>query len=112
MPDNTDINKLGSLPTYKMNSLVKPVTSCRFCRYYDYEGRRGGNCNKLQVHVSAGWSACSYAVAPFAPSWEYIGDLSTLFHDRVAVSERQSEKFLEPIIQRRKSFSLSSFHEA
>lgn len=50
---------------------VNPVASaCRSCRYYTPEGRRGGNCEQLGVHVRSTWKACSLAIPPFAPSWE------------------------------------------
>ncbi|WP_162182944.1 hypothetical protein [Neosynechococcus sphagnicola] len=44
--------------------------TCRHCRYYTPEGRRGGQCQQLSAPVSGGWKACSLAIPPFAPSWE------------------------------------------
>jgi hypothetical protein len=44
--------------------------SCRHCRYYRLEGKRGGQCQMLGVPVRGLWPACGLAVAPFAPSWE------------------------------------------
>ncbi|EAZ92594.1 hypothetical protein [Crocosphaera chwakensis] len=48
------------------------TSSCRFCRYYQTEGRRGGMCQQLGVPVRAEWKACSLAVAPFTHTWESL----------------------------------------
>lgn len=48
------------------------TSSCRFCRYYQTEGRRGGVCQQLGVPVRAEWKACSLAVAPFTNTWESL----------------------------------------
>ena len=54
------------------------VSSCRSCRYYTPEGRRGGLCQQLGAPVSSHWKACSLAFPPFAPSWEHLEELVTL----------------------------------
>ncbi len=43
---------------------------CRYCRYYDPQGRRGGMCQKLSAPVRGDWQACSLANAAFLPTWE------------------------------------------
>ncbi|MEL4895983.1 hypothetical protein [Crocosphaera sp. Alani8] len=48
------------------------TSSCRFCRYYQTEGRRGGMCQQLGVPVRSEWKACSLAVAPFTQPWESL----------------------------------------
>jgi hypothetical protein len=57
---------------------MKPIkfltSSCRYCRHYQPEGRRGGMCQQLGASVQAGWKACSLALPPFAPSWETLED--------------------------------------
>ncbi|MDX2097511.1 MAG: hypothetical protein SFW36_07010 [Leptolyngbyaceae cyanobacterium bins.59] len=45
-------------------------SSCRHCRFYVPEGRRGGTCQQLDVPVQSCWKACSLSLPPFAPSWE------------------------------------------
>jgi hypothetical protein len=50
------------------SSLMSPstqVSTCRYCRSYQVEGRRGGHCNKLNVTVQSRWSACSLAEPTF-----------------------------------------------
>jgi len=42
-------------------SVPKP-SSCKHCKYYNYEGRRGGQCRLLNVPVRANWSACPLGV--------------------------------------------------
>jgi len=48
------------------------ISACRLCRYYQPEGRRGGTCQQLGVPVKACWKACSFALPPFATSWESL----------------------------------------
>ncbi|MDJ0508425.1 MAG: hypothetical protein QNJ64_04090 [Crocosphaera sp.] len=48
------------------------ASSCRYCRYYQTEGRRGGMCQQLGVPVRAQWKACSLAAAPFTHHWESL----------------------------------------
>jgi hypothetical protein len=54
------------------------VSSCRACRYYAHEGRRGGFCQQLGAPVSSQWKACSLAFPAFAPSWEHLEGLVNL----------------------------------
>lgn len=46
------------------------TSSCRYCRYYQSEGRRGGNCQQLGVAVQGQWKACMLAASPFNSVWE------------------------------------------
>jgi hypothetical protein len=48
------------------------TSSCRYCRYYKTEGRRGGMCQQLGVPVQANWKACAFAIPPFASTWESL----------------------------------------
>jgi hypothetical protein len=58
---------------------IKVLTSaCRYCRHYKPEGRRGGLCQQLGAPVLASWKACSFALPPFAPSWESLEDVWSL----------------------------------
>jgi hypothetical protein len=52
-----------------MNSVDRPVSACRRCQFYTPEGRRGGQCQLLNVSVQGSWSACTLSAAPFAPTW-------------------------------------------
>lgn len=42
------------------------TSSCRYCRYYKPQGRRGGICDRLQVAVESNWKACILAIPPFS----------------------------------------------
>ncbi len=55
-----------------MKTSTCPISTCRACRFYAPEGRRGGQCQQLGAPVSGRWKACSLAFPPFAPSWETI----------------------------------------
>lgn len=46
------------------------ISTCRHCRHYQLEGRRGGNCQQLGALVQGGWKACALAVPTFVQSWE------------------------------------------
>ncbi len=56
----------------KSNCLASTCESCRYCRYFTPEGRRGGYCEQLGVPVQSKWKACMLALPPFAPSWETL----------------------------------------
>jgi hypothetical protein len=57
----------------KAMKLIKSLTStCRCCRYYQPQGRRGGMCEKLSAPVQGVWKACPFALAAFVTSWETL----------------------------------------
>ena len=56
------------------------TSSCRYCRYYQSEGRRGGICRQLNVPVQGQWSACAVAARPFAATWQGLEDVVHLEH--------------------------------
>ena len=58
---------------------ITPLTStCRYCRYYQPEGRRGGQCHKLSAPVEALWKACPLALPAFSTYWETLEDAWSL----------------------------------
>lgn len=67
---------MSASPLLMTNSSMKITncltSSCRHCRYYQTQGRRGGMCQQLGVPVRAEWKACSLAAAPFATPWESL----------------------------------------
>ena len=50
-----------------MNEIEPGISTsvCRYCRFYQSEGRRGGSCQKLGVRVESNWEACTLASSPF-----------------------------------------------
>ena len=56
------------------------TSSCRYCRYYQSEGRRGGTCQQLSVPVQAQWKACTLAASPFNSTWEKLEQVVSLEH--------------------------------
>ena len=54
------------------------ISSCRYCRYYSPEGRRGGVCQQLGVPVQGSWKACALAVSPFANEWQNLEEIALL----------------------------------
>ncbi|PPS44815.1 hypothetical protein [Chroococcidiopsis sp. TS-821] len=53
-----------------MKNVNFPTSACRYCRYYQPEGRRGGCCQMLGVLVQGNWKACELSLPAFAPSWD------------------------------------------
>lgn len=49
------------------------TSTCRHCRFYSPEGRRGGHCSQLNVAVRSSWKSCSLATPIFEPDWEFPG---------------------------------------
>ena len=72
--------------------------SCRHCRYYQAEGRRGGNCNKLDSPVRAEWKACVLAAHPFASPWDKLEEVA-LLESSFALDFPGDHEFLEEGVQ-------------
>lgn len=54
-----------------MRDADQTISSCRYCSFYEAEGRRGGRCQQLGVSVQGQWRVCSLAAPPFA-SWRNL----------------------------------------
>lgn len=88
-----------------MNNFTKDqVTSCRFCRYYAPEGRRGGGCQKLDAFVHAEWEACSLSEAPFDSSWE--NSMENIFYTDRLILLSKKHKIAESVSQKSTKYSL------
>jgi len=55
----------GLLNSITMQDLSTPISSCRHCRFYRPQGRRGGQCEQLSVDVQGAWQACALVEPPF-----------------------------------------------
>ncbi len=55
----------GLLNSIAMQDISTSISSCRHCRFYRPEGRRGGQCEKLSVNVQGAWQACALVEPPF-----------------------------------------------
>ncbi len=55
----------GLLNSIAMQDISTHISSCRHCRFYRPEGRRGGQCEKLSVNVQGAWQACALVEPPF-----------------------------------------------
>jgi len=65
-----------------MNEMNLPTSSCRYCRFYKPEGRRGGSCQILGVPVQGSWKACTFASHPFETT---LKKLENIFHLPTAI---------------------------
>ena len=54
------------------------ISTCRYCRYYKHEGRRGGMCHRLEVPVESQWKTCSLAIPPFGSAWKTIRPIAEI----------------------------------
>jgi hypothetical protein len=68
------------------------VSSCRFCSHYQPEGRRGGNCTKLQASVGSDWRACSLSSPLFCTS------IPSLEHEFMLATDKIERKVVEPVL--------------
>ena len=50
-------------------------STCRHCRFYQPEGRRGGSCQMLGVQVQSSWKACTLASSPFETTAKKLEDI-------------------------------------
>jgi hypothetical protein len=56
---------IGGKTTTNIITPESTSSSCRHCRHYVHEGRRGGQCEQLNVSVQSGWDACVLSQAIF-----------------------------------------------
>lgn len=47
------------------------TSTCRHCRFYQPQGRRGGHCSQLNVEVQGSWKTCSLATPVFEKTWDF-----------------------------------------
>lgn len=70
-PSVLDVRQTQSICDQKNSRRVNlSPSTCRHCRFYKPEGRRGGHCQQMEALVRGSWRACALALPPFAPSWE------------------------------------------
>jgi hypothetical protein len=80
-----------------MNTDNVLTSSCRHCRFYDPEGRRGGMCQQLGVPVQAKWTACSLAASPFKTQWEQLDEIVMLEHSLTLSCSDDSRSTQQPM---------------
>lgn len=71
-----------------MSKFTTNVSACRHCRFYQGEGRRGGQCKQLSAPVQASWVACPLAAPLFAAEWEACQGVMAL-----------GQHLLEPVLE-------------
>jgi hypothetical protein len=84
-----------------MNFFTNSDLTCRFCRYYDPVGRRGGTCQKLQASVEATWSACTLAIPAFNRDWESPTEIANSLPAQInaAAQVEQYEELYEQVCE-------------
>jgi hypothetical protein len=61
-----------------MKKINFSTSACRYCRFYEPEGRRGGSCQLLGVSVDSSWKACNFATSPFETTLEKLENILQL----------------------------------
>lgn len=61
-----------------MKKINFSTSACRYCRFYEPEGRRGGSCQLLGVPVDSSWEACNFASPPFETTLEKLENILQL----------------------------------
>ena len=61
-----------------MNQINFSTSACRYCRFYEPQGRRGGDCRMLSVSVQSDWEACALASPPFKTTLTKLEDIFQL----------------------------------
>ena len=61
-----------------MNETNFSTSSCRYCRFYQPQGRRGGCCQMLGVPVQSSWKACTLASSPFETTLSKLEEIFQL----------------------------------
>lgn len=61
-----------------MKKINFSTSACRYCRFYEPEGRRGGSCQLLGVPVDSSWEACNFASPPFETTLEKLENMLQL----------------------------------
>ena len=62
---STDLGANNKITTNTIAREIMGISSCRHCRHYAHEGRRGGQCEQLNVSVQGSWNACGLSQAVF-----------------------------------------------
>ncbi|MEM7591481.1 MAG: hypothetical protein AAF383_08165 [Cyanobacteria bacterium P01_A01_bin.83] len=61
-----------------MSQINFSTSACRYCRFYEPHGRRGGDCQMLGVSVQSNWKACALASSPFKTTLTKLEDIFCL----------------------------------
>ena len=67
------------------------ISHCRNCRFYTPEGRRGGQCGQLNVHVQSEWKACSLAISPFISPLQGVEGIGLWAKDMITLPREDLE---------------------
>ncbi|WP_139324959.1 hypothetical protein [[Limnothrix rosea] IAM M-220] len=63
-----------------MNSKNCSISTCKTCRYFRTEGRRGGTCEQFGTFMDPAWNACPLGVAAFETVPKEVQPIEVLEH--------------------------------
>ncbi len=61
-----------------MNSKNCSISTCKTCRHFRTEGRRGGICEQFGTFTDPAWEACPLGVAAFEPIAKEVQPIEAL----------------------------------
>jgi hypothetical protein len=71
------------------------TSACRYCRFYEPEGRRGGSCQILGVSVQSSWKACDFASPAFETTLKKLEDI---FQLETAIALDSPERIVSQVV--------------
>ena len=71
------------------------TSTCRHCRSYEPDGRRGGSCQLLGVPVESSWKACNFASPPFENT---LKKLENIFQLETSISLNSTERAIDSLL--------------
>ncbi|MBV5259551.1 hypothetical protein FLX56_14105 [Synechococcus moorigangaii CMS01] len=54
------------------------ISTCKHCRCFQAEGRRGGICKRFETFAAGDWASCAFALPIFEGDWDSPSDLLLL----------------------------------
>jgi hypothetical protein len=81
-----------------MNNQNCLASACRYCRFYQPEGLRGGACQQLGVSVHSDWPACQLALPAFASAWNNVEELASANWQVEALQVLHNQEFT-PVVR-------------
>ena len=85
-----------------MKTLNPPVSACKYCKYYNPIGRRGGSCEMLGVSVQGAWKGCHIGTPLFVAQSESCETAQENCNPIHKTSQKEAQEFSE---LQRKSFN-------
>lgn len=74
------------------------ISTCRHCKHYQIEGRRGGYCHQLSSPVQGSWNACTLAIPSFEPLVSPAVVVETVIAEAILAESAVTESVLDELV--------------